>query len=79
MKSRMRRQARLAVLLWLMPSLLALVLAGCGHAGGLTVPWDRPAPPAGITLTDLHDVGDLQAAFDQDAGKPRLIMLVSPT
>ena len=35
--------------------------------------------PAGITLTDLHDVGDLQTVFNQDAGKPRLIMLVSPT
>ncbi len=75
----MRRRARLVLLLWLMPSLLALVLVGCGHAGGVTVPWDRPAPPAGIALTDLHDVADLQTVFSQDAGKPRLIMLVSPT
>jgi predicted small lipoprotein YifL len=69
----------LVILLWLMPSLLAVALAGCGHAGGLTLPWDRPAPPAGITLTDLQDVGDLETVFNQDAGKPRLIMLVSPT
>jgi hypothetical protein len=75
----MRRRARLVILLWLMPSLLAVVLAGCGHAGGVTLPWDRPVPPAGITLTDLHDVGDLQTVFSRDAGKPRLIMLVSPT
>jgi hypothetical protein len=75
----MRRRARMAIVLWLMPSLLALALAGCGHAVGVTVPWDRPAPPAGITLTDLHDMGDLQTVFSQDAGKPRLIMLVSPT
>jgi predicted small lipoprotein YifL len=75
----MRRRARLVIMLWLMPSLLALALAGCGHAGGVTLPWDRPAPPAGITLTDLHDVGDLQTVFNQDNGKPRLIMLVSPT
>jgi hypothetical protein len=33
-----------------------------------------PAP-----LQDLHDVGQLQAALDQDAGKPRLLLLVSPT
>ena len=75
----MRRRARMLILLWLLPTVLALALAGCGHAGGVTVPWDRPAPPAGITLTDLHDVGDLQAVFNKDAGKPRLIMLVSPT
>ncbi|TMF02060.1 MAG: hypothetical protein E6I52_10180 [Chloroflexi bacterium] len=75
----MRRRARLVILLWLMPSMLALALAGCGHAGGLTLPWDRPAAPAGITLTDLHAVGDLQTVFNQDVGKPRLIMLVSPT
>ena len=75
----MRRRARLAILLWLMPSLLALALAGCGHAGTVSLPWDHPAPPAGITLSDLHDVGDLQTVFNQDAGKPRLIMLVSPT
>ena len=75
----MRRRARLVILLWLMPSMLALALAGCGHAGGLTLPWDRPAPPAGITLTDLHDVGDLQTVFNQDAGKVRLLLLLSPT
>ncbi|HLQ34950.1 MAG TPA: hypothetical protein VK457_19870 [Chloroflexota bacterium] len=69
----------MVILLWLLPTVLVLALAGCGHAGGLALPWDRPAPPAGITLTDLHAVGDLQAVFNKDAGKPRLIMLVSPT
>ena len=75
----MRRHARMVILLWLLPTALALALAGCGHASGLALPWDRLAPPAGITLTDLHAVGDLQAVFNKDAGKPRLIMLVSPT
>jgi hypothetical protein len=69
----------MSILLWLLPTLLALALVGCGHSGGIAMPWDRPVPPAGVTLTDLHDVTDLQTVFNQDAGKPRLIMLVSPT
>ena len=76
----MRRRARMMLVLWLVPAALALALAGCGHAGAIiSAPWDRPAPPAGLTLTDLHGIADLQTAFNQDAGKPRLIMLVSPT
>ena len=75
----MRRRARVMILLWLLPGLLSLVLAGCGHASPVTLPWDRPAAPAGVTLTDLHDISDLRNTFNQDAGKPRLILLVSPT
>ena len=74
----MRRRARIIVL-WVLSAVLALALAGCGHSGTVSVPWERSAPPAGLTLTDLHDIGDLQNAFNQDAGKPRLILLVSPT
>jgi hypothetical protein len=75
----MRPRARVTIVLWLLPVVLALALAGCGHLGGVSAPWDRPAPPAGLALTDLHAVADLQDTFNQDAGKPRLIMLVSPT
>ena len=75
----MRPRARVTIVLWLLPVVLALALTGCGHLGGVSAPWDRPAPPAGVTLTDLHDIGDLQSTFSQDAGKSRLILLVSPT
>lgn len=67
------------LVLWLVPAALALALAGCGHSGAVSVPWERSAPPAGLALTDLHGIADLQSAFNQDSGKPRLIMLVSPT
>jgi len=30
-------------------------------------------------LPDLGSVGELRAAFEADAGKPRLVLLLSPT
>jgi hypothetical protein len=69
----------MSILLRLLPVLLVVVLAGCGHLGGVTAPCQQAAPPAGVILTDLHTIGDLQNTFNQDAGKPQLIMLVSPT
>jgi hypothetical protein len=36
-------------------------------------------PPPGITLTDLHEVGELRSLFDADAGTTRLILVLSPT
>jgi hypothetical protein len=73
-----RRRSSRAIFFW--PFLLiALLLIACGHPGTVTMPWERPAPPASMSLTDLQSVGDLQARFSQDAGKPRLVLLVSPT
>ena len=37
------------------------------------------APPARPELIDIRNLGDLKARFDADQGKPRLVLLVSPT
>jgi hypothetical protein len=71
----MRRRS----LVWLLSALLAMLLAGCSHAVSVTLPWDRPAPPAGMTLHDINSVDDLRQVFNRDVGHPRLIVLVSPT
>jgi hypothetical protein len=36
-------------------------------------------PPAGLAVTDLHDVGQLQARFNADQGSPRLVLALAPT
>ncbi len=59
--------------------LLTVVIPGCGPVIGPT-PQPNQASTAGArSLTDLHDVSDLEARFNQDAGKPRVLLLVSPT
>jgi hypothetical protein len=35
--------------------------------------------PAGLAVTDLHDVGQLQARFNNDQGAPRLVLALAPT
>ena len=37
------------------------------------------ARPAGLAVTDLHDVGQLQARFNADQGMPRLVLALAPT
>ena len=49
-----------------------LLLAGCGG------PAARRATGA-TSLQDLPDLARMQALFNQDAGKTRLILLVAPT
>ncbi len=58
--------------------LLAFLVSGCGHGVSFGSASTQSAP-AGMNLTDLHNLGDLQTRFNEDAGKPRLILLVSPT
>ena len=47
-------------------------------AGWLYVFAPVSAPP-GVSMADLHGVGDLQARFNADRGQPRLIVIFSPT
>jgi hypothetical protein len=35
--------------------------------------------PAGLAVTDLHDLGQLQARFNDDQGVPRLVLALAPT
>ena len=35
--------------------------------------------PAGLAVTDLHDIEQLQARFDADQGMPRLLLALAPT
>jgi len=35
--------------------------------------------PAGLAVTDLHDVGQLRARFNADKGVPRLVLALAPT
>jgi hypothetical protein len=35
--------------------------------------------PAGLAVTDLHDLGQLQARFNADQDVPRLVLALAPT
>ena len=35
--------------------------------------------PAGLAVTDLHDLDQLQARFNADQGMPRLVLALAPT
>ena len=39
----------------------------------------RGSPPAGLAVTDLNDVGQLQARFNADQGSPQLVLALAPT
>jgi hypothetical protein len=52
----------------------AAVVAGCGS--GASSPDSRAAPAA---VRDISSVLDLRAAFNEDRGSPRLLLLLSPT
>jgi len=68
----MKRSAFLAL------AAAALAGAGCHQVGALL---KRPGAPAAGTrpLEDVRGIDDLRARFQADAGKARLVLLVSPT
>jgi hypothetical protein len=35
--------------------------------------------PAGLAVTDLRDLGQLRAQFNDDQGMPRLVLALAPT
>jgi len=60
---------------WLVVTALsALLLAGCSGSEQST----SSAPESG-KVTELKSVDTLKTAFDADNGKPRLLLLLSPT
>ncbi len=51
---------------------IALALAACGGVGTESAGGDA-------SVTELTSVDQLATAFDADKGKPRLVLLLSPT
>jgi hypothetical protein len=56
--------------------LAVLALAGCGGSDDQTA---APAAAPADDVQELANVLDLRAAFEADAGKPRVLFLFSPT
>jgi ABC-type glycerol-3-phosphate transport system substrate-binding protein len=59
----------------LLAGLAVLALAGCGSGDDAAAPAAAPADD----VQELANVLDLRAAFEADAGKPRVLFLFSPT
>ena len=72
-----------ALLILLLSAFVALVLLFVLPSAQRTAPGSvagngTPSVPAPV-LTDMQRIEDLQSRFNQDAGAPRLILLLSPT
>lgn len=62
---------------------IAPALAGCGGSSKgdaeATTPATQSTAPDEVGLTDLTSVEQLRAAFNEDRGTARLLLLLSPT
>jgi hypothetical protein len=56
--------------------LILICVAIAAVAAGAIGLW-RPAPD--VVLTDINNLAELSARFNQDKGTPRLVLLLSPT
>jgi hypothetical protein len=54
-------------------------LSPLGRSDTPATPAAGAGRPAGVTVTDLTDVGQLQARFNTDKGLPRLVLALAPT
>jgi hypothetical protein len=57
---------------WLILTCVALAAIGAGVIGL----WK---PGSDVALTDINNIAELSARFNQDKGTPRLVLLLSPT
>lgn len=55
---------------------LAVASSACGSGANLET---EESPARSATVTELRNVSELGDRFNQDAGKVRLILLISPT
>jgi hypothetical protein len=65
---------------WLKRNRTGLILLGLAMLLGYALWLDAQRTPATQEqLTDLARLDDLRAQFNQDVGRPRLILLLAPT
>jgi hypothetical protein len=71
-------EVRVGRRLWLATFVVLIAGSACGGASRTEPPADeRPTQPAAVR--DLSSIETLRDQFERDAGRTRLILLISPT